>query len=226
MDMEERIAIQILMQKILDRYGGPVSLPGRDDGRNNPGYDPNDLNDPNNPNSPNYSPEYRNNNNNNFYDNDIDYEEDGNDDEDDEFMEPFRLFESAPRYGNLKNLMFDDSKRRVRFHGKNNIEIISGTRKFMEVRPDEMSYKSFLGKSYGGSLSPPFTAINGIRKCPVGQMTLCVTSQVNIRTLSKIDITDNDRDSGRDDQVRKDEDCLECSAFGAKDELQARQHPL
>ena len=62
---------------------------------------------------------------------------------------------------------------------QNPVFCLIGTRRFAEIQPDEMSYKSFLGRSYGGTLDPPFTAINGVRKCPVGQMTLCVTSQVS-----------------------------------------------
>ena len=102
MDMEERLAIQILMTKILERYGSH-SLP---DQLNGPNVLPNS-----NPNlAPEYSDynanEYSNNINNNYNN----YEDPGDTLNKVEDMPPFHLFESYPRYGNLKNLMFDDSK--------------------------------------------------------------------------------------------------------------------
>ena len=127
MDMEERIAIQILLSKIIDKYGTPQA-PALDQASEGP--EVNDI-------EPDYDVEDK--------------------------PEPFSLFESAPRYGMLRNLMFDDS-----------------TSRFGIIKPDEMSYKSFLGRVYGNSIVPPFTVINGVRKCPVGQMTLCVTSEAEM----------------------------------------------
>ncbi len=75
--------------------------------------------------------------------------------EDDEF----HLFESVPKYGMIRNLLVSDSAR-----------------DFVAIKPDFMSYKSFLEKTYGSSLSAPMRAIEGVRKCPVGDMKLCVTS--------------------------------------------------
>lgn len=137
MDMEERLAIQILLQRVIERYGGkvdvtPLVLPQEEDSNSIREYD-------------------------DAYVDPVDYQYDAG------RKRPFRLFESAPRYGMLRNLMFADS-----------------TKSFTEILPTEMSYKSFLGRSYGGSLSHPFAAINGVRKCPVGQMTLCVTSEAEM----------------------------------------------
>jgi melanoma-associated antigen p97 len=131
MDMEERIAIQILLQNVLERYGGSVESAS----------DPLQQLQAGN----------------------IIPEEDQFNMKNEEREQPFRLLESAPRFGLLRNLLFSDT-----------------TRKFANILPNDMSYKSFLGQSYGGSLSPPFTAINGVRKCPVGQMTLCVTSEAEM----------------------------------------------
>ena len=39
-----------------------------------------------------------------------------------------------------------------------------------------MSYKDYLGRSFGGQYITPTEAIDGTRQCPIGQMTLCVTS--------------------------------------------------
>ena len=50
------------------------------------------------------------------------------------------------------------------------------TRALTAIQPDDMSYKSFLGRAYGSSLATPMLAIEGVRKCPVGDMKLCVTS--------------------------------------------------
>jgi hypothetical protein len=44
-----------------------------------------------------------------------------------------------------------------------------------------MSYKDYLGRSFGGQYVTPNEAIEGMRQCPVGQMTLCVTSEPEMR---------------------------------------------
>lgn len=71
----------------------------------------------------------------------------------------FKLFESAPKYGVLNNLLLSDTSRALQ-----------------AIQPDDMSYKSFLGRLYGSSLATPMKAIEGVRKCPVGDIKLCVTS--------------------------------------------------
>lgn len=76
---------------------------------------------------------------------------------------PFRLFESAPHYGSLNNLMFSDASVGLR-----------------KITPDDMSYKAYLGHTYGPADELPQTAIDGVRQCRVGQMTLCVTSDAEL----------------------------------------------
>merc|ERR1711935_15860 len=129
MDMEERFAIQTLMEKIIDKFG---SLPP--------------------PPPPLISSQ------------NIEYEDNLISDDAIEDDRKFLLFESAPRYGLLRNLLFDDS-----------------TRRFGTLKPDDMSYKSFLNRVYGDSTLTPFEAINGVRKCPVGLMNLCVTSEPEMK---------------------------------------------
>ncbi len=133
MDMEERLALQIFMETIIEKFGGLPPIP--------PSYGPIQGN-------PNFQNEIQPN---------FEY------DEELERPEMFHLFQSTPRYGLIRNLLFDD-----------------GTRAFTTIKPDDMSYKSFLGQVYGGSDSPPFEAINGVRKCAVSQMTLCVTSEAEM----------------------------------------------
>lgn len=133
MDMEERLAIQIFMENIIEKFGGLPPIP--------PSYGPIEGQDPS---FPNYNL------------NEVEYE-----DSEDKPLE-FKLFDSQ-RYGLLQNLLFDDS-----------------TVRFGTIQPDDMSYKAFLGKVYGNSDQTPFEAISGIRKCPVGIMTLCVTSEAEM----------------------------------------------
>merc|ERR1712241_1459597 len=133
MHMEERLAIQIFMEKIIENFGGGLPPP------------PPSYAQPDQISSDTEYTEY----------NLIDETEDNDDN--------FRLFESAPKYGILKNLLFDDS-----------------TRRFSKILADDMSYKNFLDRIYGDSDTKPFQAIDGVRKCPVGQMTLCVTSEAEM----------------------------------------------
>lgn len=63
----------------------------------------------------------------------------------------------------LRNLLFSDN-----------------TRQFAEIRPDDMSYKRFLERNYGDSLTSPMVAVRGVRKCPFGDMKLCVTSEAEL----------------------------------------------
>ena len=78
--------------------------------------------------------------------------------------QPFRLFESYPRYGNIKNLLFNDA-----------------TKRFDRISRNDMSYKSFLGEHVDG-------AISGVRKCPVTKMTLCVTSVPEMQKCGKMSL--------------------------------------
>lgn len=135
MDMEERLAIQILMENIIEKFGGLPPVP--------PSYGP--IQGQNQDQFPNYNL------------NEVEYE-----DPDEDKPMQFKLFDSQ-RYGLLTNLLFDDS-----------------TVRFGTIRPDDMSYKAFLGQVYGNSDQTPFEAISGIRKCPVGIMTLCVTSEAEM----------------------------------------------
>ncbi|TRY75589.1 hypothetical protein TCAL_00523 [Tigriopus californicus] len=93
--------------------------------------------------------------------NEVNYDQD--EDEDAMGHKPFKLFESSPRYGMLRNLLFSDGAKGMKI-----------------IKPNDMSYKAFLGQSYGGSLNTPMTSIEGIRKCPVGDMRLCVTSEAEL----------------------------------------------
>jgi melanoma-associated antigen p97 len=54
------------------------------------------------------------------------------------------------------------------------------SRRLALVKPDDMSYKEYLGRAYGGSLTSPIKAIEGVRRCPVGDMKLCVTSEAEL----------------------------------------------
>ena len=130
MDLEERYAVQLLMDKLIDQFG--IYTPPT------PIYGPDPASDPS-----------------------TDYEYNLVDDT--QVDEAFKLFESAPKYGLVTNLLFDDS-----------------TRSFAKIQSADMSYKTFLGNVYGDSTTPPFEAINGVRKCPVGSMTLCVTSEAEM----------------------------------------------
>merc|ERR1712241_372510 len=92
------------------------------------------------------------------YDNEIDVEE--------EMDLPFRIFESSPHYGSLRNLMFSDAALGLR-----------------PIEPDDMSYKEYLDRPYGpaASAGTPQKAIDGVRQCGVGVMELCVTSDAEMR---------------------------------------------
>lgn len=94
------------------------------------------------------------------FSNDVNYDED---EEDVMEFKGFKLFESSPRYGMLRNLLFSDGAKSLKI-----------------IKPDDMSYKAFLSQSYGGSLTTPMASIQGIRRCPVGDMKLCVTSEAEL----------------------------------------------
>ncbi|CAG9858189.1 unnamed protein product [Phyllotreta striolata] len=77
--------------------------------------------------------------------------------------EVFDLFESSPRYGIHLNLMFQDAARSI-----------------LPVPENQQTYSSFLGDS--------LEIILGVRQCPVGRMTLCVTSDAEKAKCVKMSI--------------------------------------
>ncbi|XP_017883178.1 melanotransferrin [Ceratina calcarata] len=78
-------------------------------------------------------------------------------------IETFDLFESAPRYGMHRNLMFSDSAR-----------------DFVQLLEKDQIYTAYLGRS----LDP----IMEIRRCPVSKMTLCITSDPEMEKCIKMKI--------------------------------------
>lgn len=74
--------------------------------------------------------------------------------------EKFDLFESK-RYGGRLNLMFQDSARTL-----------------VPIKENDQSYAGYLGQSLGQIL--------GIRQCPVGRMTFCVTSDMEMEKCVKM----------------------------------------
>ena len=117
MDMDERIAIQNLFVRALERYSG----------------------------------------NRTFYDEENEINSNNNNDK--KIDDGFYFTESVPYYGTIRNLMFNDDLK-----------------SFKKILPDHHSYKNYLGRTYGRSLRTPMEAVEGIRRCSVGSMTLCVTS--------------------------------------------------
>ncbi|CAL7939253.1 unnamed protein product [Xylocopa violacea] len=78
-------------------------------------------------------------------------------------IETFNLFESTPRYGMHRNLMFSDT-----------------TRDFAQLPEKDQMYTGYLGKS--------IDLILEIRRCPVNRMTLCVTSDPEMEKCVKMKI--------------------------------------
>ncbi|BES96762.1 TR_FER [Nesidiocoris tenuis] len=75
--------------------------------------------------------------------------------------ETFNMFESAPRYGRKRNLLFEDYTS------------------FLEALPENaQTFSSFLGES--------LEYIYAIRDCPVRTMTLCVTSDAEMEKCHKM----------------------------------------
>jgi len=72
----------------------------------------------------------------------------------------FDINESVGLYGNTPDLLFNDDAM--------GLEIIE---------PEEQLYKNVLEKSYGSSLISPAENIHEIRRCPIQQMRMCVTSE-------------------------------------------------
>nr|CAD7398480.1 unnamed protein product [Timema cristinae] len=134
--VETRKQYQRFLQKAAQLYGAP-SQNGR-------------------PNQQPMDPYYYNNNNNNetsttefsYYNRPI---------------ETFSLFESAPKYGRRRNLMFQDSAT-----------------DFFALEENRQTYSGHLG----GSMS----MILGVRDCPVTRMTLCVTSDQELEKCVKMRI--------------------------------------
>ncbi|KAI5713494.1 hypothetical protein M8J76_000517 [Diaphorina citri] len=74
---------------------------------------------------------------------------------------PFKLFESAPRYGRRHNLMFQDTA-------------------------DGLSLLDETKQTYSGYLGPSLDQILNVRQCPVDRMTLCVTSDPEMEKCIKM----------------------------------------
>lgn len=79
---------------------------------------------------------------------------------DPQLYEKFDLFESK-RYGGRLNLMFQDAARNL-----------------IPIKEDDQSFAGYLGQSLGQILE--------IRHCPVGRMTLCVTSDAEMEKCIKM----------------------------------------
>lgn len=84
-------------------------------------------------------------------------------DNDTQLYEKFDLFESK-RYGGRLNLMFQDSARNL-----------------VPIKEEDQSFAGYLGQSLG--------LILGIRQCPVGRMTLCVTSEAELEKCVKMRVS-------------------------------------
>lgn len=190
MDMKDRLEIQIFLEKVAELYGykGPIQSSLANDTTEAP-TEPSVRDDPFFQRQPDPFGRPRLDPFGRPIQNSFDQtttstipEYDLANDYDDEPVEnKFRLFESAPKYGLLHNLLFSDS-----------------TQSFKTIKPEEMSYKSYLERSYGDSLVSPMKAIEGVRKCTVGKliviifcvqsyheviagdMQLCVTSEAEL----------------------------------------------
>merc|ERR1719367_4604 len=150
-----RQAIQVYMERAAERYAKKVQIVEQ----------PN-IQDPNVPIGNDYGGgfsniDYSSNDLNNGRINEYNDELSDDVEEEEEENLPFELFDSS-RYGTLSNLMFSDS-----------------VMKFQNIPLNEMSYTSYLEKVYGPSEKGdiPMDAIDGVRKCRVGVMRLCVTSE-------------------------------------------------
>lgn len=80
------------------------------------------------------------------------------------FYEVFSLFDSAPKYGIRANLIFQDSARAI-----------------APVSENLQTYTNFLGES--------LKTIMGVRDCPVGRMTLCITSDAENNKCVKMRVS-------------------------------------
>lgn len=78
-------------------------------------------------------------------------------------IEKFDLFESE-RYGGRLNLMFQDAARN-----------------FVSIKEEDQSFSGYLGQSLNSILE--------VRQCPVGRMTLCVTSDAEMDKCIKMRVT-------------------------------------
>lgn len=82
---------------------------------------------------------------------------------DTQLYERFELFESK-RYGGRLNLMFQDAARNL-----------------IPIKEDDQSFSGYLGHSLGQILE--------VRQCPVGRMTLCVTSDPELEKCVKMRVS-------------------------------------
>lgn len=80
-----------------------------------------------------------------------------------QLYEKFDLFDSK-RYGARLNLMFQDSARNL-----------------VPIKEEDQSFAGYLGQSLGLILE--------IRQCPVGRMTLCVTSEAELEKCVKMRVS-------------------------------------
>lgn len=78
-------------------------------------------------------------------------------------IEKFELFESE-RYGGRLNLMFQDAARN-----------------FVPIKEDDQSFGGYLGQSLNSILE--------VRQCPVGRMTLCITSDAEMDKCIKMRVS-------------------------------------
>lgn len=131
-------------------------------------YDQNYLREQNNQNAFNPYGQYDNNANNNNQlgyrsnlDSGFSTERSRIDDNTTQSYEKFELFESE-RYGGRLNLMFQDAARGL-----------------LPIKEDEQSFGGYLG---GAALQQ----ILEVRQCPVGRMTLCVTSDAEMDKCIKM----------------------------------------
>uniref|UniRef100_A0A8D8LTG3 Serotransferrin n=1 Tax=Cacopsylla melanoneura TaxID=428564 RepID=A0A8D8LTG3_9HEMI len=113
----------------------------------------------------NFSPQQQNGNNGNNNDGNKPLYN-GQEDFDIQFRQayenmPFKLFESAPRYGNKHNLMFQDTADGL-----------------FPLEESKQTYSGYLGASLDQILN--------VRQCPVDRMTLCVTSDPEMEKCIKM----------------------------------------
>jgi len=86
----------------------------------------------------------------------------------------FDINESVGRYGNIPDLLFNDDLRSL-----------------ATIEDRDQLYKSVLEKSYGSSLITPAENINEIRRCPIQQIRMCVTSEPELAKCQRMKVALN-----------------------------------
>ena len=86
----------------------------------------------------------------------------------------FDINQSVGRYGNIPDLLFNDD--------------VAG---LITIQPQDQLYKSVLEKSYGGSLITPQDNIDEIRRCPIQQIKVCVTSEPELDKCRRMSVALN-----------------------------------